>query len=44
MINKNNDLENELIEKEKLAEPEAVINDVEVIDTLEVDDEDVEEE
>ncbi len=44
MINKNNDLENELIEKEELAVPQVVINDVEVTDTVEVEDEDAEEE
>jgi small subunit ribosomal protein S1 len=44
MIDKNNEIEKELIEKNELAETEAVVDDVEVEDSIEGDDEDSEDE
>jgi small subunit ribosomal protein S1 len=44
MIDKNNEIEKELVEKNELAETEAVVEDVEVEDSIETDDEESDEE
>ena len=44
MIDKNNEIEKELVDKNELAETEAVVEDVEVEDSIEVDDEESDDE